>query len=80
MKTLSYYKGCEREIEVGKKYHLGQLWDGSGDVEKVIEGNGKGSVWIDNDANDLPIFARFTYEVLDPEEPMDTVVEVVAID
>lgn len=45
METLSYLRGKEREIEIGEEYYLGQLWDGSGDVEDIIEEDGEGSVW-----------------------------------
>ena len=38
METLSYYIGKEREIEIGEEYYLGQLWDGSGDVEGYHRG------------------------------------------
>ena len=37
MKTLSYVLGEEREIEIGQKYYFGQLWDGEGDGEELLE-------------------------------------------
>ena len=37
MKTLSYYKGYEEEIKAGGSYFFGQLWDGSGDGEELLE-------------------------------------------
>ena len=49
METLSYYIGKEREIEIGEEYYLGQLWDGSGDVEDIIEEDGQGCVWVGDD-------------------------------
>lgn len=37
MKTLNYILGYETEVEVGKKYYFGQLWDGDGDGEELLE-------------------------------------------
>lgn len=37
MKTLSYVLGQEREIEIGQEYYFGQLWDGEGDGEELME-------------------------------------------
>lgn len=37
MKTLSYINANEELIEVGKTYCFGQLWDGSGDGEELLE-------------------------------------------
>lgn len=79
METLSYLRGREREIEIGEEYYLGQLWDGSGDVEDIIEEDGEGSVWVVNDEDGMPMIVGFTYEELDPEELMDTVVTVTDI-
>lgn len=79
METLSYLRGKEREIEIGEEYYLGQLWDGSGDVEDIIEEDGEGSVWVVNDEDGMPMIVGFTYEELDPEELMDTVVTVTNI-
>lgn len=79
METLSYLRGKEREIEIGEEYYLGQLWDGSGDVEDIIEEDGEGSVWVVNDEDGMPMIVGSTYEELDPEELMDTVVTVTDI-
>lgn len=79
METLSYLRGKEREIEIGEEYYLGQLWDGSGDAEDIIEEDGKGSVWVENDEDGMPMIVEFTYEELDTEELMDTVVTVTDI-
>ena len=46
MKTLSYVMGIEEKIEVGKEYYFGQLWDGSGDGEELLE---SGTVSPDNE-------------------------------
>ena len=37
MKTLSYVLGEERKIEIGQEYYFGQLWDGEGDGEELME-------------------------------------------
>ena len=46
MKTLSYIYGNEEEIKVGNEYCFGQLWDGEGDGELLLE---SGSVSPDNE-------------------------------
>ena len=79
METLSYYIGKEREIEIGEEYYPGQLWDGSGDVEDIIEEDGQGCVWVGDDEDGKPVIVGFTYEELDQERLMDTVVTVTDI-
>lgn len=79
METLSYLRGREREIEIGEEYYLGQLWDGGGDVEDIIEEDGQGCVWVGDDEDGTPVIVGFTYEELDPEELLDTVVTVTDI-
>lgn len=37
MKTLSYYRRQHREIVKGEDYYLGELWDGNGDLESVLD-------------------------------------------
>lgn len=38
MKTLDYVLGNKKEIEVGKTYYFGQLWDGGDeDGEELLE-------------------------------------------
>ena len=37
IKTLSYILGQEAELEIGRKYYFGQLWDGDGDGEELLE-------------------------------------------
>lgn len=36
MLTLSYVYGTIEEIEKGKVYYFGQLWDGDGDGEELL--------------------------------------------
>ena len=38
MKTLSYILGSsEEEIVINEEYYFGQLWDGNGDGEELLE-------------------------------------------
>lgn len=37
LNTLSYILGTEDTIETGKEYYFGQLWDGDGDGEELLE-------------------------------------------
>ena len=37
MKTLSYVLSSEEEIKINKEYYFGQLWDGNGDGEELLE-------------------------------------------
>lgn len=68
MKTLSYIYGTEQEIEVGAELYFGQLWDGNGDGQELLE---SGSVSPDNEnvvafkviepnENILNVFVRVT--------------------
>lgn len=36
MLTLSYAYGAIEEIEIGEVYYFGQLWDGNGDGEELL--------------------------------------------
>lgn len=46
MKTLSYILGAEQEIEVGSELYFGQLWDGDGDGQELLE---SGTINTDNE-------------------------------
>lgn len=37
LNTLSYVLGTKDTIEAGKEYFFGQLWDGDGDGEELLE-------------------------------------------
>lgn len=37
LNTLSYILGTEGTIETGREYYFGQLWDGNGDGEELLE-------------------------------------------
>lgn len=45
IKTLSYVRGREEEIITGKEYYFGQLWEGLGDVDEILE---SGSIYVDD--------------------------------
>lgn len=56
MKTLSYVYGNEEEIEIGNTYYFGQLWDGNGDGEKLLD---SGAICIGEDEDNMPIIVGF---------------------
>lgn len=37
LRTLSYVGAVVEEIRVGETYYFGQLWDGDGDGEELLE-------------------------------------------
>lgn len=37
LNALSYVLGAENTIEAGKEYYFGQLWDGNGDGEELLD-------------------------------------------
>ncbi len=37
LNTLSYVLGAENTIEAGEEYYFGQLWDGNGDGEELLD-------------------------------------------
>ena len=70
MKTLSFDKGFEEKITIGKQYYFGQLWDGNGDANNLLD---ECSVSPDN-------INGVEFEILERNEnPLDTVVEVTDI-
>lgn len=48
LNTLSYILGTEDKIEAGKEYFFGQLWDGNGDGEELLE-SGATAVYQDGE-------------------------------
>ena len=63
MKTLSYVNAVEEEIKVGEKYYFGQLWDGNGDGEELLE---SGSISPDNEnVVDFKILEKDTENILE---------------
>lgn len=72
MKTLNFVLGTEEEIQVGKNYYFGQLWDGqSGEANELLE---SGTVSPDEEN-------VVSFEVLeeDPDDICKTLVKVTDI-
>lgn len=70
MKTLSFDKGFEEKITIGKQYYFGQLWDGNGDCNELLD---ECSVSPNNeDIVEFKIIER-------NENPLNTVVKVTDI-
>lgn len=75
MKTLSYILGAEQEIEVGAELYFGQLWDGDGDGEELLNSS---SVCLGEDKNRMPVIVAF--EIVERDEDiLNTVVRVADI-
>lgn len=71
MKTLSYILGQEREIKIGEEYYFGELWDGEGDIEELLE---SGAVSPDNEN-----VVAFKILKSSTDEPIKTLVKVTDI-
>ena len=75
MRALSYIHGKKREIVKGESYCLGELWDGSGDADNILDGKGEGVVWVDSE-DDESSFVDFKYDALNTDQLLDTIVTV----
>ena len=62
IKAESYIKGTDETLEVGEKYYFGQLWDGNGDGQELLE-SGQTTVY-DEEENDHVC----NFEVIKKEE------------
>lgn len=70
MRTLSYILGQEREIEIGQEYYFGQLWDGEGDGEELME-----SGTVSPDGENV-----IAFDVIEnADDPLETLVKVTDI-
>lgn len=70
MKTLSYILGKIEEIEIDKEYYFGQLWDGEGDEEELLE---SGTVSPDEEN-------VIAFEIIEnADNPLETLVKVTDI-
>lgn len=70
MKTLSYVRGTEQEIKVGEDLYFGQLWDGDGDGQELLE---SGSISPDNEN-------IVAFEIIRPSEDiLNTMVKITDI-
>lgn len=70
MKTLSYILGKIEEIEIDKEYYFGQLWDGNGDGDELLE---SGTVSPDGEN-----VIAFDY-IENADDPLETLVKVTDI-
>lgn len=61
LNTLSYVFGVEDIIETGKEYYFGQLWDGNGDGEELLE---SGAIAVYQDGEEYIV----DFEILEPAD------------
>lgn len=74
LNTLSYVLGAENTIEAGKEYYFGQLWDGNGDGEELLE---SGAIAVYQDGEEYIV----DFEILESaEDILQTRVKVIGID
>lgn len=73
LNTLSYVLGAENTIEAGKEYYFGQLWDGNGDGEELLE---SGAIAVYQDGEEYVV----DFEILESaEDILQTRVKVIGI-
>lgn len=73
LNTLSYILGTEDTIETGKEYYFGQLWDGDGDGEELLE---SGAIAVYQDGTEYIV----DFEIVETaEDNLQTVVKVTGI-
>lgn len=74
LNTLSYVYGQNDTIEVGEEYYFGQLWDGNGDGEELLE---SGAIAVYQDGEEYIV----DFEILESaEDILQTRVKVIGID
>lgn len=74
LNTLSYVLGAENTIEAGREYYFGQLWDGNGDGEELLE---SGAIAVYQDGEEYIV----DFEILESaEDILQTRVKVTGID
>ena len=73
LNTLSYILGTEDAIEVGREYYFGQLWDGNGDGEELLE---SGAIAVYQDGEEYIV----DFEILEStDDILQTRVKVIGI-
>lgn len=73
LNTLSYVYGQNDTIEVGEEYYFGQLWDGNGDGEELLE---SGAIAVYQDGEEYVV----DFEILESaEDILQTRVKVIGI-
>lgn len=74
LNTLSYILGTEDTIETGREYYFGQLWDGNGDGEELLE---SGAIAVYQDGEECIV----DFEILEAaEDILQSRVKVTGID
>jgi hypothetical protein len=61
LNTLSYVYGQNDTMEVGEEYYFGQLWDGNGDEEELLE---SGAIAVYQDGEEYIV----DFEILEPAD------------
>lgn len=74
MNTLPYVYGIDQRIKIGTELYFGQLWDGDGDGEELLE---SGSICLEKDKNRMPVIVAF--EIAKKANILDTVVYIINI-
>ena len=73
LNTSSYVYGQNDTIEVGEEYYFGQLWDGNGDGEELLE---SGAIAVYQDGEEYIV----DFEILEPaDDILQTRVKVIGI-
>lgn len=73
LNTLSYILGTEDTIETDREYYFGQLWDGNGDGEELLE---SGAIAVYQDGEEYIV----DFEILESaEDILQTRVKVIGI-
>lgn len=73
MKALSYVNGNGKEIEAGKEYYFGEIWDGDGDGEQLLK---DGCLYTYSEGEEI----RIDFEVMQySKDVLEALVEVTCI-
>lgn len=73
LNTLSYVLGTEDKIETSKEYFFGQLWDGNGDGEELLD---SGAIAVYQDGEEFIV----DFEIMESaEDILQTRVKVTGI-
>ena len=75
MKTLSFWKQMtgKQEIEIGKNYYFGQLWDGEYNGSEILE---SGSIAVEKWDGTKIVYFKVIEE---NEDTLETIVEITDI-
>lgn len=70
---MSYVLGAENTIEAGKEYYFGQLWDGNGDGEELLD---SGAIAVYQDSEEYIVDFEISESA---EDILQTLVKVTGI-